>query len=260
MPSKAATSGRPVVVAVAQAGKQAILLQRADAIAEILAAGIAVCLPDLRGTGETRPGGDRGRGSEAASLSSAELMLGQTAVGARVRDLRAVVRYVRTRAELNGQRVALWGESLAPAIGRDENVAVPMELAEALPHAEPLGSLVVLLAALFDDEIRAVRAHGGLAEFLSVLESPFVLVPHDAIVPGAIAAGDLGAVAAAIAPRPLQLADLVDGRNRTLAADEAAAALAPAIAAYAANAAGRLSLAGARAAPAAQWLIAALGG
>jgi dienelactone hydrolase len=257
-PRRPSTGRRPVVVAVAQAGKQAFLDRRAGAIADILAAGIAVCLPDLRGTGETKPDDGRGRDSSATSLSSAELMLGQTAVGARVRDLRSILRYLRTRPELDGRRVALWGESFAASHRRDQDLAVPLELADSLPHAEPLGGLVVLLTALFEDEIQAVSARGGLAEFQSLLESPFILVPHDVIIPGAIAVGDLGDVAAALAPRPLQLAELVDGRNRPLTAEEAAAALARVKSAYGAAAAARWSLPGSGADSAAKWLVDAL--
>jgi dienelactone hydrolase len=257
-PRRSARGRRPVVVGVAQAGKQAFLDRRAEAIAELLAAGIAVGLPDLRGTGETKPDNGRGRNSSATSLSSAELMLGQTAVGARVRDLRSVLRYLRTRPELDGRRIALWGDSFAVSNRPDQNLAVPMEVAESLPHAEPLGSLVVLLTALFEDEIQAISAHGGLAEFQSLLDSPFILVPHDVIVPGAIAAGDLGDVAAAMAPRPLQLAELVDGRNRPLTPAEAAAALAQVKTAYGAAAAAPLSLPGAGPDSAAKWLVDAL--
>jgi hypothetical protein len=150
--------------------------------------------------------------------------------------------------------MALWGDSFAASNQRDKDLAAPMEIADSLPHAEPLGGLVVLLAALFEDEIHAVSARGGLAEFQSLLESPFILVPHDVIVPGAIAAGDLREVAAALAPRPLQLAELVDGRNRALTAEDAAAALAPVKAAYGAAAAGRLSLPGSGATPVGKWL------
>jgi hypothetical protein len=257
-PAEPAKGRRPVVVAVAQAGKQAFLQRRSAAIAELLAAGITVCLPDLRGTGETKPDDDRGRLGSATSLSSAELMLGQTAVGARVRDLRSVLRYLRARPELDGRRVALWGDSMVPTNRRDTNVAVPLEVADSLPHAEPLGGFVVLLTALYEDDVHAVSAHGCLAEFQSLLESPFILVPHDAIVPGAVAAGDLCEVAAALAPRPLQLTELVDGRNRALADAEAAAALGPVKAAYDAVAAGRLSVSGADSTQAGKWLIAAI--
>jgi hypothetical protein len=255
VPARAAADKRPVVVAVAQAGKNVLLEKREQAIADILAAGIAVCLPDLRGTGDTKPDDGRGRGSSADDRAVAELMLGQTALGARLRDLRSVLRYLRTRSELDGRRIALWGDSFADRNPRDKNLAVPLDAAESLPLAEPLGGLVVLLAALFEDDIRAVSARGGFAELQSLLESPFIYVPHDVIVPGALGAGDLCDVAAALAPCPLQLADLVDAQNRALTAEEAAVAFAPVNATYGAQTASTLLLMGSGADSPAQWLI-----
>jgi dienelactone hydrolase len=258
-PVKGAAEKCPVVVAVAQAGKQAFLEQRVQAITDILEAGIAVCLPDLRGTGETKPDDGRGRASSATSLSSAELMLGQTALGARLRDLRSVLRYLRTRPELDGRRIALWGDSFAARNGRDKNLAVPLDAAESLPLAEPLGGLVVMLGALFEDDVRAVSARGGLAEFQSLLESPFIYVPHDIIVPGALSAGDLCDIAAALAPCPTQLADLVDGQNRGMTAEEAALAFAPVNATYGPQAASTMLLMGSGADSPAKWLIGVMG-
>ena len=76
-----------------------------------------------------------------------------------------------------------------------------------------------------------------------MLKSPFCHVPHDAVVPGALTLGDLGTVAAVVAPRPLRLEALVDGRNRPASRDEVAAAFVPARAAYAtAKADGRLRI------------------
>jgi hypothetical protein len=255
VPSREAADRRLVVVGVAQEGKQAFLGERDQAIADLLAEGIAVCLPDLRGIGETKPDDGRGRNSSATSLSSSELMLGQTALGARVRDLRSVLRYLRTRPEFDARGIALWGDSLARRNPREKNLAVPLDAADAVPLAEPLGGLVVMLAALFEDDIRAVSARGGLAEFQSLLASPFIYVPHDIIVPGALTAGDLCDIAAAIAPCPLQLADLVDGQNRSLTAEEAALAFAPVNATYGPKTASTLLLMGSGADSAAKWLI-----
>lgn len=257
-PTKATAGKRPVVVAVAQAGKQAFLEDRSAPISELLAAGIAICLPDVRGTGETRPDDGRGRGSSSTSLSSAELMLGQTTVGARLRDLRSVLRYLKTRPELDAQRVALWGDSFASLNPRDRNLAVPLDAADSLPLAEPLGGLVVLLTALFEDDVRAVSARGGLSGFQSLLDSPFIYVPHDVIVPGALTAGDVCDVVAALAPRPVQLADLVDGLNRPLTAEETALAYAQVNATYGSEAAAGLLLMGSGADSAAKWLVTVL--
>jgi hypothetical protein len=81
-------------------------------------------------------------------------------------------------------------------------------------HAEPLGAALALLAGLFDGDIKAVVARGGLVSVRSVLDSPFICVPHDFVVPGLLTAGDLPDVAASIAPRPLRVEGLVDGTNR----------------------------------------------
>src|SRR5262249_30231461 len=100
-------------------------------------------------------------------------------------------------------------------------LAVPLD-ADPFPHfAEPLGGLLALLGGLFEESVRAVYVRGGLASYGALLESPFLYVPHDAIVPGAVAVGDLGQVASALAPRPIRLEGLVDGRNRPVAAPEA---------------------------------------
>src|SRR5262249_12023801 len=101
---KAKPDGRmPVVVGLAQGGKQAFLAERADALAELVDGGVAVCLPDVRGIGETHPADkSRGRSSTDTDVSSTELMLGQTLVGSRLRDLRSVLAYLRTRKELDG--------------------------------------------------------------------------------------------------------------------------------------------------------------
>ena len=211
----------PLVIGLAQAGKQALLSERTAGIAELLAGGAVVCLVDVRGTGETQPDdSSRGRGSAGTELSASYGLLGQPLVGQRLCDLHSVLRYVRSRPDVDGRRIALWGDSTAPINPPDANLQVPLD-ADSFPNqAEPLGGLLALLGALFDDHIAAIYIHGGLASYRSVLESPFVYVPHDAVVPGAMTAGDLSDVAAVIAPRPLRLDQLVDGLDREISSAE----------------------------------------
>lgn len=203
-----------VVVMVAQGGKQALLQERAETIAACLAQGAAVVLPDLRGTGETLPPGEgRGRTSGATSRSATEQMLGETMLGRRLRDLRTVLAYLRDRDDLKSARVALYGDSLVAANAADLNMAAPLD-AEKLPtHAEPLGATVCLLAALWDDSITAVYAGGGLSSWGTILESPYFYVPHDAIVPGALAHADVIDFWTAQTARTM-LVDCRDGANR----------------------------------------------
>ena len=219
----------PVVLGMSQEGKQAFLGQRSEPIAEWLGGGAAVCLIDVRGTGETRPrDGSRRHDGASAAISEAEWMLGQTLVGSRLRDVRSVLRYLRTRADLDAGRVALWGDSFAPANPAGQALAVPLD-ADPFPHqAEPLGGLLALFTALFEDGVRAVYVRGGLTGFESLLQGQFFYVPHDALIPGALTAGDLCDVAASLAPRPLRMEGLVDGLDRAVEAVEMARVMEPA--------------------------------
>ena len=252
---------RPVVIGLAQHGKQAFLQQRADEIAELLSAGVVVCLPDLRGTGETIPGDDsRGRGSSGTSLSSSELMLGQTLLGARVRDVRSVLRYLKSRSDVDAKRIALWGDSFAKPNAREANLAVPLDATQP-QLAEPLGGLAALFTALLEDDIQAVAVRGSLVSFHTLLDSPFCHVPHDVIVPEALTAGDLSDIAAVLTPRFLRLSESVDGQNRVVSDARLTAEFGRVTDAYkAAQSPNRLTLETAPQAPMslAKWLVESL--
>jgi len=216
LPSASGRRPRPCVLAVAQGGKEGFLKGRPDEIARLLARGIAVCLPDVRGTGETSLGKDRGRTSQSTALSSSEMMLGGTLVGLRLADLRSVLHWLKTLPEIDPRRIAVWGDSFAPANGPSRRIEVPLGISEEPDLAEPLGPLLALLAGLYEDDVAAVVARSGLVGFRSVLSSPLVHVPHDVIVPGAVTAGDIADVAAALAPRPVLAERFVDGTNRAV--------------------------------------------
>jgi dienelactone hydrolase len=204
----------PIILGLGQPGKAGFLRERSRTIAELLKGGAAVCLPDLRGTGETKSGTARGRDSADTAISSAELMLGETLVGARLRDVRSILGFLRTRSDLNARRIAVWGDSFAPANAPDRNLRVPLGVPDEPALSEPLGGLLGLLAALYERDVQAVYARGGLTGFESVLQEQFCYLPHDVIIPGVLNAGDLCDVTAALAPRPVRLEGLVDGLNR----------------------------------------------
>lgn len=246
----------PVVVGVSQHGKAAFVSARADEVRALLAGGIAVCLPDLRGTGETSFDSARSYNSASTSLSATEWMFGKTSLGARLRDLRSVLRYLRTRTDLEASGVALWGDSFAPTNPPGFTDALLGEGPQ--PHmSEPLGGLLALLGALFEDEVRAVIARGTLAGYRAVLRDRYCYVPHDALVPGALTLGDLDEVAAALAPQPLRLEALVDGRNVVVGEREARERFAITLRAYASSP-DRLQFAPTRPDDLAAWLRRAL--
>jgi hypothetical protein len=228
-----------VVIGLCQGGKHQFLSERSSGIARLLHSGVAVCLPDVRGTGETKPGDGRRRDSSATAISASEQMLNGSTFRGRLSELDAVVRFLKQREDLNGERTALWGEGFAPANRAEFDPAVPLD-ADLPAHAEPLGGLLAEIGGL-TMRVRAVAVRGGLVDFRSLLDSPFCYVPHDAIIPGALLAGDLPFAVAAFSPRPVRLEGMVDGLNRRVSAAALDKALAPALQAYkAARAEGKL--------------------
>ena len=124
------------------------------------------------------------------------------------------MQWLRTRSDIDDASIVVWGDSLANVNALDRRVDVPLEIDDEPDHSEPLGATLALLAKLFDGDIRAVVARGGLVSVRSLLDSPFVYVPHDFVVRGLLSAGALPDVAAAIAPRPLRVEGLFNGTNR----------------------------------------------
>jgi cephalosporin-C deacetylase-like acetyl esterase len=254
--TRAATGKAACVVAVSQSGKEAFLRNRSGEIGQLLAGGMAVCLPDVRGTGETNPDGSRQPWSAATAQSSTELMLGGTMVGARLRDLRSVLQYLRGRNEVDAERIALWGDSFAAVNPPGTDFKVPRRVDGRPKLSEPLGGLLALLGGLYEEQLAAVYVRGGLSDFQSVLSSQFVWIPHDVVIPAVLTTGDLPELAAALAPRPLRLDDLVDGKNRGRGAQSARTVYQPAIESYRqADAAQRISIDPPTATSPAAWLL-----
>jgi hypothetical protein len=217
VPEGTADKKAPVVVAFCHSGKAALLKEHSAEVESLLKSGVAVCLPDVRGTGESSLGTGRGRNSTATALSSSLLMLGDPLVAGQLRDLRSVLAWLRQRNNLDAGRLALWGDSLAPVNPPGTNYNIPRDDDSELPlQSEPMGGLLALLTALFEDDVQAVLVRGGLAGFHSVLNSHLVLIPHDVVVPGVLTTSDLSDAAAVLAPRAFRLEGLVDGGNRRL--------------------------------------------
>ena len=216
-----------VVVAVSQAGKAKFPQERSREISELLDAGAVVCLPDVRGAGKSR--GSRG---ELGSASYYALYFETPLLGYRLRDLRAVLQYLRMRKDLDPREFALWGDSFTPPNPKDTDFQVPKRVGGRPKFSEPLGGLLAMLGALYEDDVNTVYIHGGLSSYRDVLTGPYVYIPHDVVVPGALTKGDLADLAASLAPCRLRFDGLVDGLNRTLALNEVRSIYEPAIKAY----------------------------
>jgi hypothetical protein len=207
----------PVVIAMSQEGKARFLQERSAEIMSLLSRGVAVCLPDLRGCGETDPDGDRNWYGPATAHSSSELMLGRTQLGNRLLDLRAVMAFLKTHKNLDPARLALWGDSFA-AVNPAGFTDPPLRAQPQAAIGEPLGGFLALLGALFEDSVRAVLARRTLASWLTVFDTPFVHLPHDFVGPGIVDAGDILDLAATLGDRPVALVSSINGGNRILPA------------------------------------------
>jgi dienelactone hydrolase len=216
------TKRMPAVLAIAEGGKARFLSGRGREVSALLHAGVAVCLLDVRGTGEAAATQSRGPGG--MDLPETELMLGQTMLGARVKDARTVFHYLASRADIDPARIALWGDSFAEA-NADDFVFDQSDMQEAGPfpqrQAEPMGALVALFTGLYEDRVAAIAAQGGLVSFLSVLEDRFCHLPQDVIVPGILEAGDIDDIVRAQGSRPVLLTRSVDGRNKAVHTEHA---------------------------------------
>jgi len=207
---------------IAQAGKEKFLQHRADAIAHLLKNNIAVALPDLRGTGETRPGNDRGQYSWDTSLAASQLMLGQPLLGQRLTDLLQTINYLKSRKDLNHQSIALWGDSFSkpnnptPLNTPDSKnpFKSPLRIDNLPRNAEPLGPTLALLTSLFHKNIKAVYTHRGLISYRNILQSRFIHLPFDTIIPNALKFHDLPDLTAALAPTPLHLESMTNAWNQ----------------------------------------------
>ncbi len=221
---RAKNQNAPVVVAVAQAGKEKFLRERTDALAALLEKGATICLPDVRGAGTSR--GSRG---ELGSASYYALFFETPLAGLRLRDLRGVLQYLRARPDLKPARFALWGDSFTPPNAPNTNFKIPKRVSGRPRFSEPLGGLLALGAALYEDDVDAVYIQGGLVSYRDVLSGPFVYIPHDVVLPGVLAQGDLPLLSATLASQSLRIhcQNPVDGLNRTLPLKTARALHAP---------------------------------
>lgn len=204
----------PLVLCLAQGGKEAFLKHRAKEIAQYLQKGMRICLPDLRGTGETRAGTSRGRTSGDGNRSVNLLLYGETMLGQRLRDARTVLQYLRVRKEIDGSNILLWGDSFVEPNATTTNFKVPRGVSGRPRQSEPVGGLLALFLALFEKDVDRVHIHRGLISYQSVLTSPHVYIPHDVVVPWALKAGDLPDIAEVLDVKSVTLKGMVDHLNR----------------------------------------------
>jgi len=131
-----------------------------------------------------------------------------------LRDLRTAWRHVQRREDVDLNTVMIAGGAGLMPLAADATFAYPRRIDERPRECEPTGALLSLLLALFEDKADNVTSRLGLVSYRSILDSPFVQVPHKAIIPGVLREGDLPDLVDALAPREVALEGPVDGRGR----------------------------------------------
>jgi cephalosporin-C deacetylase-like acetyl esterase len=177
--------------------------------------GQVVAVADVRGFGETWAPRDvreetedyfHPRDGKDADFAYAAFILGRPLLGMRVADALGVVRYLRTRSDVDPKRVAVAGRGC-------------------------LGGVAAYVAAL-DSDISSVAVEGLLASYGALAKSEVYQQPAFILLPGVLQDFDLPDVFAALAPRPLLVLNPQDPLTRKMVEQEARAAFAPVRAAY----------------------------
>ncbi|HKA05606.1 MAG TPA: hypothetical protein VKD71_00020 [Gemmataceae bacterium] len=187
-------------------------------------------IADLAGTGVDRPGDGRGRTSYSAALTSTGLMTRCNVMQIHWAEAEVIFEFISHTGVTDWDRVVLWGESCSPPVPAGEELAVPVDVKQprlAAPEGAVIASTLAAAKSNRREPYKGVIARGGLVSYRSVLDSPFVHVPHDALPINVFRAGDLPDVWAHLAPKPLRLEGLVDGANRRVTGEKLAKALQP---------------------------------
>ncbi|RLS23885.1 MAG: hypothetical protein DWH70_08470 [Planctomycetota bacterium] len=213
-PANIKAPSNKIAIMISQGGKKSLLENRSSQIAALLQDGFTVCLPDIRGTGELKTGTSRGRSSSATSLSSSLMMTGDLRITGQLRDLQAVIALLRKESAPALPQFLLWGDSPCNALPISTNFNLPRDDDSILPmQPEPLGGLLALFSALFNDDVKAINIKGGLASYASTLKHHLVQIPHETLIPGIFNMGDISLLINALGSRTIFLDQMVDGLN-----------------------------------------------
>ena len=178
----------PLVIVLEPGGRNA--WHEGDLYDSMAARGCIVCAPDLRNMDDLTPEFSRGAARHARPHNSDEdyawssFILGKPLIGQKVTDLLAVVRGLRSRADLQSRRVVV--------------------------AARGTTSVVAQFAAAIEPAIDSLYLAGGLASYQRIVDHEQYTYPFGNFVPNLLLHTDLPDLAAAIRPRRIIMAGAVD--------------------------------------------------
>ena len=141
-------------------------------------------------------------------------MTGDLRITGQLRDLQSVIAWLRKESSPALPRFLMWGDSPFNALPISTNFNLPRDDDSILPmQPEPLGGLLALFSALFNDDVKVITIKGGLASYASTLKHHLVQIPHETLIPGIFNMGDISLLINALGSRTIFLDQMVDGLN-----------------------------------------------
>jgi cephalosporin-C deacetylase-like acetyl esterase len=172
---------KPAVLYANAAGKSADAASGGD-IERLVRAGKIVLAPDLRGWGESASLGGRPPHTGLYETTMRAFIVGKTLVGMQVVDLLSVMNYLVSRPDVDQRHITLLGKGN--------------------------GGVVALFAAALDPRFSKVTCENEISSYLDMATTTYYDQSLFAVIlPGVLKNFDLPDVAAAIAPRKLQIID-----------------------------------------------------
>ncbi len=216
---------RKAAVWVYERDRRSLLRERSREMLALLDAGWLICIPNVRGTGESAPEGSYTFLNDETSQNCGGFEIARPLIGFRVKDVLCTLAYLRGRSDVRADHLVLVGDSLAernPALipGKRQVVSPGPSV---LHQGESLGAYLAVMAAALDGRVRAVAANGPLLSWLSLFDDLYFYHQNNLWVPHVLRHFDFADLCAALAPRPVLLLNPADGLNRR--ADPAAVAI-----------------------------------
>jgi cephalosporin-C deacetylase-like acetyl esterase len=171
---------KPAVLYLSGEGKAADAGPGGD-IEALARAGHVVLAPDPRGVGESRPTSAAGGYRPDWQTLQRALLVDRTLVGMQVEDLLAAFAYLAGRDDVDPKRVGVMGKGS--------------------------GGAPALFLATLEPRVEKLALEGSVLSYMAIARARYHENLTSSIVPGVLRDFDLPDLAAALAPRPLWIAD-----------------------------------------------------
>jgi cephalosporin-C deacetylase-like acetyl esterase len=196
---------KPALLYVSGAGKADDAGPGGD-LEALARSGHVVLAPDPRGIGESRPASGAGGYRPDWQTLQRALLVDRTLVGLQLEDLLAAFACLAGRGDVDAERIGVVGKGN--------------------------GGVLALFLAVLEPRAGKLALEGSFLSYMAIARARYHEDLTGAIVPGVLRDFDLPDLAAALAPRPLWIADPRSPTGARLAPDLALGEYAPAARAY----------------------------